>query len=501
MIWRFIVMPSHNYIFGHEALQVYHSRERGSSDPVVEAYDVEVALDSGGVGSTVGYKLDLGGDPVDGYRVFLGVPLDSVGDGEVLGLKYRMSGLGNLQEEDVVAQVRVLQYYEGGGASYYVLRDWAEVEGAGEQTLNIPIDRERVAAGGRTYVEWRFAKRGGGSGVFVDKGIDLRNVRMEELRVGWYTKTVYSCEEEDNYRYGFNTQEKVNEVSGKGNHYTAPYWEYDPRTGRRWNLDPVDQVSISNYATNRNNPIVYTDPLGDYSKFGAQWRNFVNSGKGISYTKSTGEWGYSKGIAGGTSYRDGLSKATGKERIGNYERGHVHTPQSAEERVGRLYEPIIRAGEWFQSLGDRHFRVSNDQWNGGGSWEGDRMWEKKGKPLAVAITKFNLAWSTAGIGGYAVNTLSGATAWAGIAFGADGVVDAASEGKYSVKAAVGNKFGGTGIALYNSSAIVVDIMSLSLGIKPMAKGSNMAAFPASSIIATDDVATTKSDYDKSNEKK
>jgi RHS repeat-associated protein len=65
------------------------------------------------------------------------------------------------------------------------------------------------------------------------------------------------------YKYGFQTQEKVNEIAGEGNHYIAQFWEYDPRIGRRWNLDPVDQISISNYAALGNNPIYYTDFLGD----------------------------------------------------------------------------------------------------------------------------------------------------------------------------------------------------------------------------------------------
>ena len=63
------------------------------------------------------------------------------------------------------------------------------------------------------------------------------------------------CEENDNYRFGFNTQEKVNEIAGIGNHYTALYWEYDTRLGRRWNLDPKPVPEESGYATNRNNPI------------------------------------------------------------------------------------------------------------------------------------------------------------------------------------------------------------------------------------------------------
>src|SRR5690625_3915382 len=67
----------------------------------------------------------------------------------------------------------------------------------------------------------------------------------------------------DRYRFGFNGQEKVNEIAGMGNHNTAEFWEYDTRLGRRWNVDPVDQISISNYAVFRNSPLVYTDVDGD----------------------------------------------------------------------------------------------------------------------------------------------------------------------------------------------------------------------------------------------
>ena len=41
------------------------------------------------------------------------------------------------------------------------------------------------------------------------------------------------------YRFGFNGQELDNELSGKGNSYTAEYWQYDSRLGRRFNVDPV----------------------------------------------------------------------------------------------------------------------------------------------------------------------------------------------------------------------------------------------------------------------
>jgi hypothetical protein len=78
-----------------------------------------------------------------------------------------------------------------------------------------------------------------------------------------HTYLVDVCDgDKDRYRFGFNAHEKVNEIAGIGNHTTAEHWEYDTRIGRRWNLDPVDQVSISNYAAFRNSPIIFVDPDG-----------------------------------------------------------------------------------------------------------------------------------------------------------------------------------------------------------------------------------------------
>lgn len=72
-----------------------------------------------------------------------------------------------------------------------------------------------------------------------------------------------------NYRYGFNGQEMSNEIKGEGNSYTAEFWEYDPRIGRRWNLDPRPVMGYSSYSTFTNNPIVFSDPYGDTSVVGA----------------------------------------------------------------------------------------------------------------------------------------------------------------------------------------------------------------------------------------
>ncbi len=65
------------------------------------------------------------------------------------------------------------------------------------------------------------------------------------------------------YRFGFNGQEKTDELKAEGNHNTALFWEYDTRLGVRWNQDPKPNPSLSNYVCFANNPIWYTDIPGD----------------------------------------------------------------------------------------------------------------------------------------------------------------------------------------------------------------------------------------------
>ncbi|MBX3256093.1 MAG: hypothetical protein KF862_18295 [Chitinophagaceae bacterium] len=65
------------------------------------------------------------------------------------------------------------------------------------------------------------------------------------------------------YRYGFNGQEADHEVNGPYNSYNAEFWQYEPRVGRRWNVDPKPTVGISPYAAFNNSPIYNSDPYGD----------------------------------------------------------------------------------------------------------------------------------------------------------------------------------------------------------------------------------------------
>ena len=64
----------------------------------------------------------------------------------------------------------------------------------------------------------------------------------------------------EKYRYGQNGQEKEHEIFNEA--YSAEYWMYDSRLGRRWENDPIVKPHESPYAAFANNPIWFTDKVG-----------------------------------------------------------------------------------------------------------------------------------------------------------------------------------------------------------------------------------------------
>jgi RHS repeat-associated protein len=61
------------------------------------------------------------------------------------------------------------------------------------------------------------------------------------------------------YRYGFQGQEKDDEVSGEGNSYDFGARMYNSRVSRFFGMDPVIQSHQSPYLYAANNPIYYVD--------------------------------------------------------------------------------------------------------------------------------------------------------------------------------------------------------------------------------------------------
>jgi RHS repeat-associated protein len=113
-----------------------------------------------------------------------------------------------------------------------------------------------------------------------------------------------------NYEYGFGGQQKDNEIKGEGNSYTAPFWEYDPRIGRRWNIDPVPKTTLSSYVVLGNDPISFVDPSGadwyqNKKSGGYDWFDGSGRHKGYKHMR-TNHW--STRNANNVSYYFGNSK-------------------------------------------------------------------------------------------------------------------------------------------------------------------------------------------------
>jgi hypothetical protein len=92
------------------------------------------------------------------------------------------------------------------------------------------------------------------------------------------------------YRYGgSNGQEKETEITGNSSHYSAEYWMYDSRLGRRWNVDPRSVSYVSPYSTYSGNPILCIDKFGDTTykfdfktgKYIGMTDIFISGSKGI----------------------------------------------------------------------------------------------------------------------------------------------------------------------------------------------------------------------------
>ena len=107
------------------------------------------------------------------------------------------------------------------------------------------------------------------------------------------------------FRFGFNTQEKDKEIYNNNETYTATFWEFDGRLGRRWNVDPKPVPEESYYAVNRNQLTYFSDPKGDNPIIGAiiglftEYASKVGSKmifEDMSFTEANGDLDWADGM-------------------------------------------------------------------------------------------------------------------------------------------------------------------------------------------------------------
>src|SRR5690606_33753436 len=70
-------------------------------------------------------------------------------------------------------------------------------------------------------------------------GTEISDIRIQFTKWVLESRLVRACEEGEDYRFGFNGQEKDNEVKGIGNSLDFSFRIYDSRLGRFLSLDPL----------------------------------------------------------------------------------------------------------------------------------------------------------------------------------------------------------------------------------------------------------------------
>jgi RHS repeat-associated protein len=165
----------------------------------------------------------------------------------------------------------------------------------------------------------------------------------------------------ESYRYSFQGQEKDDEISGTGNSYTAEFWQYDPRLGRRWNVDPKYKQWESPYTCFGDNPIMLIDPKGDNASThtdedGNVIAVYVDGDLGIykheaGTTKEDVENAHSaeNTSAGGehmgwTLYNKSFAIGKSWEAVGKIEFNSYEARDWLNERTNEIKQSIIRNG-------------------------------------------------------------------------------------------------------------------------------------------------------------
>jgi len=219
------------------------------------------------------------------------------------------------------------------------------------------------------------------------------------------------------YRWGFNGQEVVGELGRS--HYTARFWEYDGRLGRRWEVDP-EQGKAPHWTPYRglfDNPVWYVDPLG---AFEAPPHIEVRKNADGTYTVVGGELNEDKNIY----VVDASGRRTG-EVIGQMRTSYSFFDEKDKPVVGARIDLRDRSGQKFFDEEIRgpvmrgELGLFEYAWNArsGGpfdfkmrGWEGNKSKVPRTHVYRGMLFEGKIA-SARDIGNYAAGYVTGAYGW------------------------------------------------------------------------------------------
>jgi len=181
--------------------------------------------------NSLSYDIDLSGEP-SGISAYMVLPADTTQESQNLGLMVE-----RLCSECAIA-ARVRQYYGGNREDFYDLLDWTSLSVSVDNELTISVDKPAVQAGGKTILELKMTSSNSlpfvsGAKVVLTNPWTIQTLLVPQNHVA----TI--CDGGDDYRFGFNGQEKDNEVKGMGNSVNFKYRMEDTRLGRFFSVDPL----------------------------------------------------------------------------------------------------------------------------------------------------------------------------------------------------------------------------------------------------------------------
>lgn len=239
--------------FEHEVLYLFHYIP-------AEEHPEGWVLHTNAEGGSVTYTVDLSSEP-SGITSYFQLHPDTTQSEQQFGFGMELN-------EECQVEMRVRQYYNSDEGEYYEPIKWTTIRTGGDQNFVLPVDKNAVKAGGKTILELKYSSSNGDN--FAQNiQVSVLTPWMHYYQVVPETRVVTICDEKDNYRFGFNGQEKDNEAKGLGNSINYLARLYDTRLGRFMSVDPLTSKfpTLTPYQFASNTPIQAIDLDGKEAFF------------------------------------------------------------------------------------------------------------------------------------------------------------------------------------------------------------------------------------------